>query len=61
MSDLKFKLFEDKKEVERLTKHREELIEDLSKFDILDIEKRLIIRKINIITGKLLNNARYGK
>lgn len=56
-----FKPFEDKEEVERIKKERDELIEILGKYDIPKDEKRFLMRRIQIITDRLLEKARYGK
>jgi hypothetical protein len=56
-----FKPFEDKEETLRIKKERDELIEMLKKYDIPRDEKRFIIRRIQIITERLMEKARYRK
>ena len=58
---MRFAPFEDTEEVKNLQKTRDELIASLETFDIEDSEKRFILRKINNITEKLLESARYKK
>jgi len=55
------KPFEDKEEIEKIQKERDKLIEFLDDFDIDDDERRFIVRKINNISEKLLEKARYKK
>jgi len=56
-----FKPFEDKEKVCEINKERNKLIEDLQVIDMPETERMFILRKINIITDKLLKKARYGK
>ena len=49
-----FKPFEDPVEVEKILEKREELIQSLQDFTITEDEKRFILRKISIISNKLL-------
>jgi len=56
-----FKPFEDPVEVEKILEKREELIQSLQDFTITEDEKRFILRKISIISNKLLEKARYKK
>ena len=56
-----FRPFEDKEKIEELRKERDALVESLSKFNIPSSEKAFITRRINYITEKLLQAARYGK
>lgn len=56
-----FRPFEDPEEVEKIRQKREELIKSLENYDISDSEALFILRKISIITEKLLNKARYSK
>ena len=56
-----FRPFEDKEEVERIEKEREELIKVLGTYDMESSERMFILRKINHITEKLLKSARYMK
>lgn len=56
-----FKPFEDPEEIEKILEKREELIMELGRFDIGEDEKRFILRKISIISNKLLEKARYKK
>ena len=56
-----FRPFEDKEQVKKLKLERDLLISSLSSYDMPETEKMFIIRKINNITEKLLEKARYGK
>lgn len=56
-----FHPFEDKEEVENIKKERDELLRQLELYDIVDSEKRFLIRRIEIITEKLLEKAKYSK
>jgi len=56
-----FRPFEDKEEVRKLKIERDLLISSLSSYEMPETEKLFIIRKINNITEKLLEKARYGK
>ena len=56
-----FRPFEDPKELEKIRQLREELISSLQDFNIPEDEKRFILRKISIISEKLVNGARYKK
>lgn len=56
-----FRPFEDKEEVERIEKEREELIRTLQTYDMESSERQFILRKINHISEKLLQKARYMK
>lgn len=56
-----FHPFEDEEEVESIKKERDELLRQLEKYDIVDSEKRFLIRRIEIITDKLLEKAKYSK
>ena len=56
-----FKPFENKEEVIRISKERDELMDRLRNYDIPETEKLFILRKIRNITVKLLEKARYGK
>ena len=58
---MSFKPFEDEEEVKRIEQKREQLIASLQDFDLEDTERRFILRKIEHITQKLLDKARYGK
>ena len=58
---MEFKPFEDKEAIEQIKKKREELIADLENYDIGSDEARFILRRISIISNKLLEKARYGK
>ncbi len=58
---MEFKPFEDKEAVEEIIKIRDQLIEDLKKYDIGSDEAQFILRRISIISNKLLEKARYGK
>ena len=56
-----FRPFEDAEELEKIRQLREELISSLQDFNIPEDEKRFILRKISIISEKLVNGARYKK
>ena len=56
-----FRPFEDPEELEKIRQLREELISSLQDFNIPEDEKRFILRKISIISEKLVNVARYKK
>ena len=56
-----FRPFEDPEEIEKILEKREELIQSLQDFTITEDEKRFILRKISIISNKLLEKARYKK
>ena len=58
---MKFAPFEDEDEVKKIKKERDDLIEMLKKYDIPKDERRFIFRKIQIITERLLEKARYSK
>lgn len=58
---MRFAPFEDEKEVEKIKEEREKLIRSLEDYDIPEEEKRFIMRKINHITERLLEKARYSK
>lgn len=56
-----FRPFEDPEELEKIRQLREELISSLQDFNIPEDEKRFILRKISIISEKLVGAARYKK
>ena len=57
---MKFEPFKnEEEEEERLRKERDELIESLEDYEIPHDEKRFILKRINIITQKLLEKAKY--
>lgn len=56
-----FKPFEDKEEVDSIKKERDNLIEMLKNYDLPTDEKRFILRRIQIISQRLLEKARYAK
>ena len=56
-----FKPFEDKSKVKEILEYREKLIQDLNTFDMPESERMFLIRKIEHISEKLLEKARYGK
>ena len=58
---MEFKPFEDKEEVEKIKKERDQLIAMLANFDMPDSERRFLKRKIAVITQRLLHKARYSK
>lgn len=53
--------FEDKEEIEKIKKEREELLRILSSYNISESEKKFIRRRIDVITDKLLEKAKYSK
>jgi hypothetical protein len=53
--------FLDKEEVEKIKKERDELLEIISKYNLPDSELRFILKKIENITQKLLEKAKYSK
>jgi len=53
--------FEDKEEIEKIKKEREELLRILSSYSISESEKKFIRRRIDVITDKLLEKAKYSK
>jgi len=53
--------FEDKEEVEKIKKEREELLRILGTYSISESEKKFIRRRIDVITDKLLEKAKYSK
>lgn len=53
--------FEDKEEIEKIKKEREELLRILSTYDLPDSETVFILKRIDIITNKLLEKAKYSK
>jgi|13_taG_2_1085334.scaffolds.fasta_scaffold00468_4 hypothetical protein len=56
-----FHPFEDKEEVEKIKKERDDLLRQLESYDMVDSEKRFLIRRIEVITEKLLEKAKYSK
>lgn len=56
---MKFQPFTNEEETERLKKERDELIDALEDYEIPHDEKRFILKRINIITEKLLEKAKY--
>jgi hypothetical protein len=56
-----FKPFEDQEEVDTIKKERDNLIEMLKKYDLPKDEKRFVLRRIQIISQRLLEKARYAK
>ena len=55
------KPFEDKEKVEEIKKERAYLIEMLNKYGVPEEEKRFILKRIEYMSEKLLEKARYGK
>ena len=53
--------FEDEKLVEEIKKERDELIKQLEGYSMPDSERRFLVRKIENITNKLLEKAKYAK
>lgn len=53
--------FLDKEEVEKIKKERDELLEIISKYNLPESELRFILKKIENITQKLLEKAKYSK
>lgn len=62
---MEFRPFEDPEELKKIEAYREELIASLDDFDIEPDTKQFILRKISIISEKLVEAAkrgvRYGK
>jgi len=56
-----FRPFEDIEEIKKIQEERNNLLHQLQNLDMPESEKMFIIRKINNITEKLLEKARYGK
>lgn len=56
-----FKPFADEEEIKRIKKERDELIEMLKDYNIPKDERRFILRKIQIITERLVEQANYKK
>jgi hypothetical protein len=56
-----FKPFEDQEEVDTIKKERDNLIEMLKNYDLPKDEKRFVLRRIQIISQRLLEKARYAK
>ena len=55
-----FRPFEDTEELEKIRRYRDELIASLEDFDIDPDTKRFILRKISIISEKLVEAAKRG-
>ena len=53
--------FLDKEEVEKIKKERDELLEIIGKYNLPESELRFILKKIENITQKLLEKAKYSK
>lgn len=53
--------FEDEKLIEDIKKERDELIKQLERYNMPDSERRFLIRRIENITQKLLDKAKYAK
>jgi len=53
--------FEDEKLTEDIKKERDELIKEIERYNIPDSERRFLVRKIENITNKLLEKAKYAK
>lgn len=53
--------FEDEKLIEDIKKERDELIKQLERYNMPDSERRFLVRKIENITNKLLEKAKYAK
>jgi len=51
--------FKNEEEIEMIKKERESLITIVTNFNTSEDEKRFILRRINIITEKLLEQAMY--
>ena len=58
---MSFHPFQNDEEVERIKKERNELLDMLNKYNMSDSEKRFIIKRIENITKKLLEKAKYSK
>lgn len=53
--------FEDEELTKEIKKERDELIKELERYNIPDSERRFLIRRIENITQKLLDKAKYAK
>jgi hypothetical protein len=53
--------FEDEELIEDIKKERNELIKQLERYNMPDSERRFLVRKIENITNKLLEKAKYAK
>lgn len=53
--------FEDEELTKEIKKERDELIKELERYNIPDSERRFLIRRIQNITEKLLDKAKYAK
>jgi hypothetical protein len=58
---MSFHPFQNDEEVERIKKERDELLDMLNNYNMSDSEKRFIIKRIENITKKLLEKAKYSK
>lgn len=58
---MSFHPFQNDEEVERIKKERNELLDMLNNYNMSDSEKRFIIKRIENITKKLLEKAKYSK
>jgi len=56
-----FHPFEDEELIEEIKKERDELIKQLERYNMPDSERRFLVRKIENITNKLLEKAKYAK
>ena len=54
-------MFEDTEKVDTIKAERDRLLAELQNFEMEETERMFIIRKINNITEKLLDKARYSK
>ena len=58
---MSFHPFQNNQEVEKIKKERDELLELLANYNMSDSEKRFIVKRIQDITKKLLEKAKYSK
>lgn len=58
---MNFQPFADEEEMQRILDERDKLIADLEKYPMNQDEKRFVIRRLQVITEKLLEKARYAK
>jgi hypothetical protein len=61
VKETRMKPFMDKEERDKILKERDELVEQINNLDIAATERRFLVRRISIISEKLLNKAMYGK
>lgn len=57
---MSFHPFQNDEEIEKIKKERDELLEMLLNYNIPDSERRFIVKRIEDITKKLLEKAKYS-